>query len=777
MGTTTSAATTTSTGSSRPRARRTAAVTRREAAPPLVRVRAWNPDRRWLHPLVTAVWLHLLSWVSLLGVSPWWMLLGGLAGTLVLVMAGRRHAPAARFGDVHPRQITWLAAAVGLTATVWLVWMVANGPLNGPGLGALVIGTVVFGLVYAAWQSSAPKRATATTRAERVRQEVTLRSEWTEILAAAGIRHMQVVDRRPHQAGYTLVLEHRRPSGPDAAPSSTVTLSQLSAAAPAIAAEAARALADTGAVISAQGIRAEETEYAHRFRLHVTTIDVLAAAMPYQARTTPASIVQPLRLGLYETGEPLDLIAAGIHGKIVGATQSGKSVLLNNKIARELECDDVVLWVAASSKLVPLVYPWLRPWILGHTRRPVLDWVAGEDQREILIMLAAMYHASKIRADLLTTEGRLIPSPQLPALVGVLDEASTALCHKMTIQTFDGQEMNASQLAMEITQIGAAVNVTLWLATQYGLFPAAGPYGSEIHRNLGVRIALKTQTASDGRDTLVGMPGNVDTTRLRHKSMLVQPNIEEPRVLPAKACHLEGAELIGSLVEQYTAWRPDLDEYTAGALAGYAGRWTRQRCATLAGVVAREGHDWPVIDHGGTSTTGGDHARGDLDDQNVIDALFDELVETRLTTPADDAPQTTAPADPVTAGDLQRGLDDLERGMQAANDRMGAVYRIGDPLAQIARELGDPEAPKDFVSTRQLAVVLGRVQRGASDEEVNKAAATLGREINRQVPALKTVQRTVEGQQVRGYPVKRLWQAIHHLAYGKPMSEDTSDSE
>ncbi|MBN1171967.1 MAG: hypothetical protein JXA67_07315 [Micromonosporaceae bacterium] len=724
-------------------------------------LRSWDPDQRWLHPYIAGSWLWSVSWVPEIShLSPWWMTAAGAGSTLIARWAATRRAPADVFGISHTNQIRSLATACGAAATGWLTWAGLTSPLNPPVVGSLLLGTLLGGGLYAGWRSAGPGRQRATTTAQAVAEEVELRSEWSHILTSAGIKGMVVIDRANNRAGYTLTLENRGDG--------TVTVDQITSAVKPIAAAASRALAHTGAVIGPRGIRAEETEWAHRILLHVTTLDVLKASIPYEPRTRPASIADRIDIGLYDVGDPVELVLAQTHAKIVGASRKGKSVLLTTIMGRLLECEDVLLWVGGTQKLIPLVYSWLLPWITGATRRPILDYVAGEDIRHVLMMLADMYTAAKERASLLTTETKLIASHRLPAIVGLIDEASGVLTRPETIEV-DGKQKTASELVCDICQIGGAVNVTLLLATQFGLYDSFGTFGSEIHRNLQLRIALQTLSDSDGRNTLIGMD-SIDTTKLKNKSMLIQPDIDDPRALPAKAYHLEGATLVEPRSRACTPHVAYLDSFTRDRLRFYAGRWSAERQTTL--ITAIKGERLPVPDLAAAARA----CEGDS--TTTINDRFNEIIEMegidtvntdQTPTPADDdAPKFGDSSKPIGAG-----IEEFEANMKRINEQMGAVWRIAQPLLGVAEALSMPNAPKGdtFVPTGQLAIVTDRVAADAPDAEVAAAAVALGRDLNRQCPALKSVQVSRDGKQVRGYTVDRLWDAIHWVAYGKPMPD------
>jgi len=730
-------------------------------------VGSWDLDHRYLHPYVGAAWVYSASYApELAGVSPWWMLPAGLSVTALSRWAARRKVDVDTYGAKHQQQAGRLAVLAGSAATVWATWASLTSPMDGEVMGALGLTTLLIGGTYAAWRTRSKRKAEIVYRAKVAAAEQALFTTWNRILARAGLKGVAVAAKHDNRAGYTLVVQ----TVPGSTAGGRIDFAQVKGSVSNIAAVASQILADTGAVIGPRGVRAEETPAAHRWLLHVTTQDVLAQVSKYTPRYDIASIADPIDLGQYETGEALELLLHGVHGKFVGATRSGKSVLLNNVIARLLECDDAVVWVGGTVKLMPLVYPWLEPWITRQTTRPAIDWVAGERQQEVLEMLADALRVISDRCQLLGSESKLNPSHRLPALVIILDEASEALKSPDRIKCHDGVMRCASEIANLIGQTGAAVNVTELLASQYGIFQAFGTEGNEMHRHLTLRVALKTLSSYDGRDTLVGMDF-VDTTKLTNKTMIVQPSIEEPRAVPAKAAYLEGSKAITPLVRRCTGHIAYLDPFSTRNLRFYPSRWTPQRQEALVNTARNNGHTPPLDGAAMACMRPDDRVHTLKHDDNAVNAIFNDIAaaETRPTAPPAQQQEKpmfdSGPADPAS---LSSGLANLADVFARGNAEREALAELADPLGAIARWLGGPDGPKPdaFVPTASIAVALGRVAADAAAEDVTKATVALGRDIKEQCPAAQTIQESVGGKQVRGFWCRYLWAVIHHAASG-----------
>lgn len=658
----------------------------------------FDPDRRWFHPLITALWAYVLAgvpvWTQL---SPWVMVPVGLVATLLGVLAARRRYPRRTYGHDQRAHASWLTFGAGLALSAWLVYAAQLRPTNPGALGWLLLGTVVFGGAYAVVRTQAPAHQ-AHLEQQRTEQREGLLQEracdtWEEILAAAGCAGMRVRHRQPTKAGFTLTIEDN--------PTRPIRFEGLCAALGSIASIAAGHLADQGVRLGAEQVRAEETDRANLFLLHVSTSNVFARSIPYPLDRPVGTIRHPIRPGLYEDGEDIQLRLLGVHGVMVGATGSGKSVFTNNVIAEVTHCCDALLWICASDKLLPLIYPWLHPWFTGVTDRPVLDWVAGEDPSRVLQQLAALYQLVKLRNKKLGPMSKFEPTPTDPAIDCIVEEASDLLLDNstVTIRTFDGKEMNGSQLVNAITRAGRSAGVSLLMLTQYGLMDALGTQGNMAKRNITLRVAGKTYTDYDGTATLVGMD-RVRTTRLRDHTLLIQPSSELPRVIPAKAYELDGVDQIAPVAARNTATVPRLPAWLAAQLgAAYAGRWLPERLPELAELVHAQGLQWPAMFAG----TG--HA--------VPVAVISQDAEN--------------PTQPTTNEEITRMSAEAEQKMDQAIETFRKYGSLGKTMTEVLEVIRAENAPA-FIPAGQLAFVTGRVDRdgdwdAAEQELINELHA------------------------------------------------------
>ncbi|MBV9030865.1 MAG: hypothetical protein JO364_11305, partial [Pseudonocardiales bacterium] len=655
--------------------------------------RTFDPDRRWFHPVITALWAYALAGVPVwTHLSPWILVPVGLAGTLLGVLAARRCYPLREYGHDQHAHASWLTVLAGLALTTWLVYAAQIRPTNTDALGWLVLGTMVFGGAYAVVRTQAPghkahlerHRVEVTTQHQELDEEKTL-NMWEEILATAGCEGVRVPHRQSTKAGFTLTIEDN--------PTRPIKFGGLCSAVGDIASVAAGHLADQGVRLGAEQVRAEETDRANLFLLHVSTANVFAHSIPYPLDRPVGTIRHPIRPGLYEDGEDIKLRLLGVHGVMVGATGSGKSVFSNNVIAEVTHCCDALLWICASDKLLPLIYPWLHPWFAGTTDRPVLDWVAGEDPTRVLQQLAALYQLVKLRNKKLGPLSKFEPTPTDPAIECILEEASDLLLDNstITIRTFDGKEMNGSQLVNAITRAARSAGVSLLMLTQYGLMDALGTQGNMAKRNITLRVAGKTYTDYDGSATLVGMD-RVRTTKLRDHTLLIQPSSEVPRVIPAKAYELDGVDQIAPVAARNTATVPRLPAWLHAELgAAYAGRWLPERLPELAELVHAQALRWPALSS---------------EPSGAVTPVSEELLHHT----AVDPDSGDNPGQPPTPEEITRMTADAEQKMDQAIETFRKYGSLGKTMTEVLEAIRAENAPA-FISAGQLAFVTNRVDR------------------------------------------------------------------
>jgi S-DNA-T family DNA segregation ATPase FtsK/SpoIIIE len=212
----------------------------------------------------------------------------------------------------------------------------------------------------------------------------------------------------------------------------------------------------------------EDPSRARQVLLRVVERDPHAAPIPW-AGPKAGSIRRPLEPGVWETGDPVTVSLANQHTLLVGATGSGKSMLLNVLVGELVAAADVVCW-GIDFKGGAELGPW----------RACLGRVAtGPTDTEQLLQAAVAVLEARMAQLARRGLRELEPSPATPALVVVVDEHAelVARCAKPALAAIDS-----------IAKRGRAAAVTLVLATQRATMDVLG---SEILRaNLRVRFCL-----------------------------------------------------------------------------------------------------------------------------------------------------------------------------------------------------------------------------------------------------------------------------------------------
>jgi S-DNA-T family DNA segregation ATPase FtsK/SpoIIIE len=233
----------------------------------------------------------------------------------------------------------------------------------------------------------------------------------------------------------------------------------------------------------------EDPSRARQVLLRVVERDPHAAPIPW-AGPQAGSIRRPLQPGVWETGDPVAVSLAHQHTLIVGATGSGKSMLLNVVVGELAAARDVVCW-GVDFKGGAELGPWQA--CLGRVA------TTPTDTQQLLGAAVAVLDA---RLAELGRRGlrELTPSRATPALVVVIDEHAelVARCRRPALEAIDS-----------IAKRGRAAAVTLILANQRATMDLLG---SEILRaNLRVRFCLGVEDPGEvslalGLDTKKGWP-------------------------------------------------------------------------------------------------------------------------------------------------------------------------------------------------------------------------------------------------------------------------------
>lgn len=663
-------------------------------------LREFEPDLRWFVPVVAALWAYTLAAIPVWTGLPSWLLIApGVASSVGGVVLARHFYGVVEYGHRQREVAQALAVGGGAVMTAWMVYAGLANPLRPAALGILVVAVLVCGAAFAALHTRAPsvkaeveKKRTEVTEANAERltevEQAKARDEWQEIAEQAnpkcGIRFLA----KTMQKGGFYVDFADNPTKP-------IKWQGFVDMVPSMLSIASSRMANQGITLQEGDLRPEQPGAAHLFRLHVFTSNEFAGSLPYPMDRPVGTIKEPRVLGQYKDMTPLGVCLCGNHGVMCAGTGGGKTVFTNCLLAGVLECGDAEVWIGGTSKLSPLVYPFLLPWLLGRTDRPAIQYVAGEDPRSVTEMLAELYREAKRRNSKLGRKSKHDPSKDEPAIVCVIEEASDLLMNHDTVRvpTFDGHSWNASQILNAIAQVARAASISIFLLTQFGIMDALGSHGSLMRRNLTIRVVGRTYTYSDGRDILTGMSGG-DTTKLRDFTLLVQPAMDEPRVMPAKAYHLDGAESIGPVAEKYTGRRTSWDPPQAGD--AFRERWSAKRLPELVAIAADEGLAWPGSVHTGSPVVA-------INDQPALPAAPAEESETM-------------------SDDVKDTLNQAGAKMDVAIEQARKYGPLGPLMGEIMDKVNAENAP-EFIPAGVLAQGLGRVPDGGDRDVAGETLA------------------------------------------------------
>ncbi len=317
--------------------------------------------------------------------------------------------------------------------------------------------------------------------------------------------------------------------------------------------------------------------------IYVSTVNCLMEDIPLaMPEVLPASINDPLEIGLTTRGEPVQVPLKWASGVLVGAKRQGKSNLIKSLARQALRCDDVLI-MGVDPNGGAAFAPFLRPWLEGKASRPAIDWVSV-DEAEVVRMLKFVLGAVERRrsgyAQHMWENGgddKLAVSHQIPHILILTDESKSL-------------SVEAKKLLIQINDRGGAASVSMltsWLraiANNRDGLPRDLLVQSEIRLTVRVTEDAELKHAfSNGR----GIPsaGEAPAPGWGH----YRPSESAPAQLYKSARSTDQdayAEAIAT-----AGFRPLLDAVTIGPERElYEGRWERaMRHGWLAKLGPRDG--------------------------------------------------------------------------------------------------------------------------------------------------------------------------------------------
>lgn len=767
-----------------------------------------RPPGWWCYPIMWA----LVAWVApmLTDRLDWWWLIGISAVVALLGSAVVRTLwPSRIYGGLCAHAVLFAIVVGGALGGWLLLARFAGGPLRV--WQHWLIGSAVLG----GWWLLLALRAPAAVvdfdpvAAEQV-GEPEIGGVYREILAEAGVLPAcRITDVTSSPSG-GVVSVHLR--AVPRAKGAVMTYDGLRAKLATIATHADLRLEGD---IDESDVTPERIT-GSRWILHFTVKRVLAAEFPYKIRTEPRPADDPSKIGQYETDSPIDLQfyhreRGATCADVVAGMGGGKTVLLHNLIAEDNACDAWEVWLFSSQKLTHLAWPWIRPWLTGKVDRPPVDAIFGQAQTRILLGLSwACQLAERWNA---STSGVRQVEPGKGGLTVVIDESSDCLKNKRQITFKLGAEMvamNASEMVAKLAEIGRTSPVKVYRASQYGLFNSAGPAGHESRRNFLAAIVGRVTRTSDARNVAPALPPGSDPVRLRDNMIYVQPNLEEPTVLRAKAYALVD-ERVEPVAVAYTAWRNGLDPAFTRQLRGYDERWRAEHHPDLVQFAASEGLQWPgtTAPAAPASSAPDGAVPPEEADRTIVTAPPTKEATVTPQRPSNDLPLPDGweadnydvwaafegQAQPAgggmaggSAGDAEEatriptatgdgsvlsnpdtsGIKRALRRWEADRERVRKLARLPEPLGKILAQMEHPRAQRivatGWVPTEVLAMSLGRCDRDADDDTRRRAVAQLGKEIN-QITGLQSqeIPRPVGLGRKAGWKVSDLREAGERL--------------
>lgn len=258
-------------------------------------------------------------------------------------------------------------------------------------------------------------------------------------------------------------------------------------------------------------VRVLDGQHQGEALLDVMSRDCLADEVIVQEPVTPASINDAFEVMSSPRGEELTVCLREQSMVLGGFVGSGKTTVLHRIIFFLARCLDVLIWVIDMNG-GGLATPWIEPWATGKASRPVVDWIAHNEE-EAAIMVAVGTAIAKDRKTSQAARSRkraanttVLPvDSKLPAILILTDEGGEV---RQAISLFGRR---AAEGITRLAQIGRAEAVRMVLSVLRG---TSDILDKGFRTQAAVRLCLQMAEEVDYSHVLGTDPGGA---RLVHK--------------------------------------------------------------------------------------------------------------------------------------------------------------------------------------------------------------------------------------------------------------------
>ncbi|WP_445269370.1 hypothetical protein [Streptomyces sp. DSM 41634] len=503
---------------------------------------------------------------TLAHMPPTWALAVGVAGAIGHTATGLRQKLAAR--TISARAASWLLGSG------WTTWALATGPLTWTALGSLaVIGVGMGAAARSVGLYEEARELEAIAAAERqVARELSagrraIAAEWVDrVQRVCGITlRVVAVEMWPTNTGFTIDAE---------LPQGGTTYDR-------IARENARLSADARLPHGCTAAASPGIDQG-RVLIDVTTVNVLAAEVPYPSEYSALSIHTGIPWGYRTNAEEVCAYLREQCALVVGPTGSGKTNMVHVILAGFARAEDILTWVidlnAGSAGL-----PWIRPAMEptdgnGKAVRPGIDWLAASHEEAHLMLDAALRvgnYRKRAYQDLMAKANTdLLPiSHDIPQIMLLIDEGAEILISR------DPETRKLASKILEVIRMLRAAGIRTVLTALGATGAVLGDM--MIRREAKTRVAL-TGGATEGMDLAKLFPGGngLRIEQAPHKGTGFMGTPESPaalfgtwRILPNQI-----RDIVHATSDRY----PYLDAVSAKAAGpDYARRWDSTRTAWI----------------------------------------------------------------------------------------------------------------------------------------------------------------------------------------------------